>query len=93
MKICEVAWWKCVVWVFVWEIVVGPHWVYGGVCNAKMGRDPVGVRFGVEKGNVAVGEMVLVESETKVVVVLNEVVSVAESENEICVHGDDVEGA
>ena len=93
MKICEVAWWKCVVWVVVWEIVVGPHWVYGGVCDAKMGRDPVDVRFGVEKGNVAVGEMVLVENETKVVVVLNEVVSVVENENEICVHGDDVEGA
>ena len=53
----------------------------------------VGVRFGVEKGNVAVGEMVLVENGTKVVVVLNDVVSVAKSENEICVHGDGVEGA
>ena len=79
--------------VFVWEIVVGPHWVYGDVCDATMGCDPVGVRFGVEKGNVAVGEMVPVENETKVAVVLNDVVSVAESENEICVHGDDVEGA
>ena len=78
---------------FVWEIVVGLHWVYGDVCDAKMGCDRIGGRFGVEKGNVAVGEMVLVESETKVDVVLNEVVSVAESENEICVHGDDVEGA
>ena len=81
------------VWVFVWEIVVVLHWVYGDVCDAKMGCDRIGGRFGVEKGNVAVGEMVLVENETKVVVVLNDVVSVAESENEICVHGDDVEGA
>ena len=55
--------------------------------------DQIGVRFGVEKGNVAVGGMALVENETKVVDVLNGVVSVAKSENEICVHDVGVEGA
>ena len=54
------------VWAFVWEIVVVPHWVYSDVCDVRLECDQIGVGFGVEKGNVAVGEMALVENETKV---------------------------
>ena len=92
VQIWEVAGSKFVVWEFVWGIVVVPHWVYGGVCDVKLECDRVGVRYGVVRGNVAGGGMALVENETKVVDVLNDVVNVAKSESGICVHDVDMEG-
>ena len=91
-KIWEDAGTKFVVWAFVWESVVGQHWVCGDVCDVKLECDLVGVRFGVERGNVAGGGMARAENETKVVDVLNDVVNVARSESGICVHDVDVEG-
>ena len=92
VKIWEDAGTKFVVWAFVWESVVGQHWVCGDVCDVKLECDLVGVRSGVEKGNVAGGVMARVENEMKIVDVLNDVVNVAKSESGIGVHGADVEG-
>ena len=65
VQIWEVAGSKFVVWAFVWGIVVVLHWVYGDVCDVKLECDLVGVRFGVERGNVAGGGMALAENEMK----------------------------
>ena len=65
VKIWEDAGTKFVVWAFVWESVVGQHWVCGDVCDVKLECDLVGVRFGVERGNVAGGGMALAENEMK----------------------------
>ena len=92
MKIWEDAGTKFVVWVFVWESVVGQHWVCGDACDVKLECDLVGVRSGVEKGNVAGGVMARVEDEMKIVDVLNDVVNVVQSENGSGVHVGDVEG-
>ena len=92
VKIWEVVGSKFVVWEFVAGIVVVPHWVCGDVCDVKLECDLVGVRFSVERGNVAGGGMARAENETKVVDVLNDVVNVARSESGICVHDVDVEG-
>ena len=54
--------------------------------------DLVGVRSGVEKGNVAGGVIARVENEMKIVDVLNDVVNVAKSESGIGVHDAAVEG-
>ena len=50
VKIWEDAGTKFVVWAFVWESVVGQHWVCGDVCDVKLECDLVGVRSGVEGG-------------------------------------------
>ena len=92
VKIWEDAGTKFVVWAFVWESVVGQHWVCGDVCDMKLECDLVGVRSGVEKGNVVGGVMARVENDMKIVDVLNDVVNVAKSESGIGVHGVDVEG-
>ena len=92
VKIWEDAGTKFVVWAFVWESVVGQHWVCGDAYDVKLECDLVGVRSGVEKGNVADGVTAHVEDEMKIVDVLNDVVNVVKSENGIGVHGGDVEG-
>ena len=50
VKIREDAWTKFVVWAFVGESVVGPHWVYGDVCDVKLERDLVDVGLAWRRG-------------------------------------------
>ena len=92
VKTWEDAGTKFVVWAFVWESVVGQHWVCGDVFDVKSECDLVGVRSGVERGNVDDGVTARVVDELKIVDALNDVVNVVKSENGIGVHVDGVEG-
>ena len=92
VKTWEDAGTKFGVWAFVWESVVGQHWVCGDVFDVKSECDLVGVRFGVERGNVDDGVTARVVDELKIVDALNDVVNVVKSESGIGVHVDGVEG-
>ena len=76
----------CVVLAFFWESVDGRHWVCGDVLDVQFDCDLVGMKVGVERGNVVVGVMVRVVDEFRVVDVPNDVENVSMIESGIGEH-------